>query len=411
MWPEGAQSIKEVTKRPLSVSNRFKQSMIEMVQNLSTKNPFYVRCIKPNEAKSPEAFDYEKVKNQVFYLGLLENVRVRRAGFAYRLTYEKFLQRYKCLSRQTWPNPRHGSCKDNVNLILREFSYDNDVRNGLTKVFIKSPQTVFALETKRNDKMPAIVNFLQKHWRGTLARMYYKRLRAAYRIAGYYKKFKARQYITCLCKTYAGARQRSDFGRGLKWPGTRGGSFKEVDVLMKKMYTRWRCFMVLRPYPASIRTEMYLLSIFCELTKGRKISSSLVQRWKGDYLSDGVENPRNQAYLARIASLKGVDGFGRVLFSSFVEKMSQQVKTQRRAIVVTDKCMYRLDEDFGVSKGPVKLSEVVRACISNEADNQVVVISFRNQESDWVFYLEMKSREVFDRVPEILANIYRVQIK
>jgi len=73
--------------------------------------------------------------------------------------------------------------------------------------------------------------------------------------------------------------------------------------------------------------------------------------------------------------------------------------------------MYRLDEDFGVSKGPVKLSEVVRACISNEADNQVVVISFRNQESDWVFYLEMKSREVFDRVPEILANIYRVQIK
>ena len=53
-----------------------------------------MRCIKPNEIKSSEAFDVEKVKNQVFYLGLLENVRVRRAGFASRLTYEKFLLRH-----------------------------------------------------------------------------------------------------------------------------------------------------------------------------------------------------------------------------------------------------------------------------------------------------------------------------
>ncbi len=195
MWPEGAQSVNEVTKRPLSVANRFKLSMIDMVQNLSTKNPFYVRCIKPNDVKSPEAFDYEKVKNQVFYLGLLENVRVRRAGFAYRLTYEKFIQRYKCLSRHTWPNPRHGNIKENVGIILREFNYEKDVRYGLTKVFIKSPQTVFGLETNRNNRMPEIVNFLQKHWRGTLARMYYKRLKAAHKIMNYLKKYEDVRFI------------------------------------------------------------------------------------------------------------------------------------------------------------------------------------------------------------------------
>jgi myosin I len=58
------------------------------------KEPFYVRCIKPNEVKSPQLFDDIKVKDQVLYLGLLENVRVRRAGFAYRVTYENFLHRY-----------------------------------------------------------------------------------------------------------------------------------------------------------------------------------------------------------------------------------------------------------------------------------------------------------------------------
>lgn len=93
MWPEGAQSLTEITKRPQTVATRFKNSMIELVQHLSNKDPFYVRCIKPNEFKVPKSFDSEKVKSQVYYLGLLENVRVRRAGFAYRLTYEKFLQR------------------------------------------------------------------------------------------------------------------------------------------------------------------------------------------------------------------------------------------------------------------------------------------------------------------------------
>ena len=45
------------------------------------------RCIKPNELKSPSAFDDQRVIHQISYLGLLENVRVRRAGFAFRQDY------------------------------------------------------------------------------------------------------------------------------------------------------------------------------------------------------------------------------------------------------------------------------------------------------------------------------------
>lgn len=138
----------------------------------------------------------------MFYLGLIENVRVRRAGFAYRLTYEKFLQRYKCLSKKTWPNPKHGSAKDNVNLIIKEFKFDNDVRNGLSKIFIKSPKTVFELENRRTERIPQIVIYLQKFWRGALARKYYKKLKAANKIAIAYKKFKARRYINVLLKSY-----------------------------------------------------------------------------------------------------------------------------------------------------------------------------------------------------------------
>lgn len=38
-------------------------------------------------------FDDYLIRHQVKYLGLMEHLRVRRAGFAYRRKYELFLQR------------------------------------------------------------------------------------------------------------------------------------------------------------------------------------------------------------------------------------------------------------------------------------------------------------------------------
>lgn len=66
--------------------------------NLKSKNPHYIRCIKPNAKKASDTFDNDLSLHQVRYLGLLENVRVRRAGFAHRQTYEKWFNRFKvCL--------------------------------------------------------------------------------------------------------------------------------------------------------------------------------------------------------------------------------------------------------------------------------------------------------------------------
>lgn len=61
------------------------------------------RCIKPNDTKTAMLFTPDLVLAQVRYLGLMENVRVRRAGYAFRQLYQPFLERYKMLSRKTWP--------------------------------------------------------------------------------------------------------------------------------------------------------------------------------------------------------------------------------------------------------------------------------------------------------------------
>lgn len=55
----------------------------------------------------------------------MENLRVRRAGFAYRRRYEEFLKRYKSLCPKTWPH-NQGSAKDGVQALVTSLGYQHD---------------------------------------------------------------------------------------------------------------------------------------------------------------------------------------------------------------------------------------------------------------------------------------------
>ena len=65
MWPEGADHITKTTKRPLTAGTLFKNSMLALMKTIHSKEPHYVRCIKPNDAKSPVLFDRKLVEHQV----------------------------------------------------------------------------------------------------------------------------------------------------------------------------------------------------------------------------------------------------------------------------------------------------------------------------------------------------------
>ncbi|VDP23556.1 unnamed protein product [Soboliphyme baturini] len=94
LFPDGAMRITEITKRPQTSASRFRDSMNRLVDILTSKVPFYIRCIKPNDNMMPFLFDDNRVEHQIAYLGLIENIRVRRAGFAYRISYDRFIKRY-----------------------------------------------------------------------------------------------------------------------------------------------------------------------------------------------------------------------------------------------------------------------------------------------------------------------------
>ncbi|KAM3601771.1 uncharacterized protein V6R79_018656 [Siganus canaliculatus] len=166
-------------KRPEMAATQFKNSLMKLMEILVSKEPSYVRCIKPNDAKQPGKFDEVLVRHQVKYLGLMENLRVRRAGFAYRRRFEAFLQRYKPLCPETWPN-WHGSLADGVSTLVNHLGYKADeYKLGRSKIFIRFPKTLFNTEDALEAKKPDIALTLQTSWRGYRERAKYQRIRHA----------------------------------------------------------------------------------------------------------------------------------------------------------------------------------------------------------------------------------------
>ncbi|XP_044757784.1 unconventional myosin IC isoform X2 [Coccinella septempunctata] len=176
VFPSSEQNSK---KMPDTSITKFKNSLNALLQSLVKKQPSYIRCIKPNDEKRPAIFDDELVQHQVQYLGLMENLRVRRAGFAYRRLYEKFLHRYKCLCKRTWPN-YPGPAKEGVQELVCSLGYSaDDYKMGKTKIFIRYPQTLFQTEDSFQAKKHDIAAIIQSQWKGILQRRKYLRMREA----------------------------------------------------------------------------------------------------------------------------------------------------------------------------------------------------------------------------------------
>ncbi|KAL3989715.1 Myosin head (motor domain) family protein [Acanthocheilonema viteae] len=164
-------------KKPTSFSSKIRNQANELVDSLSKCAPHYVRCIKPNDTKRSLEWDEKRVLHQVEYLGLKENIRVRRAGFAYRRLFDKFLYRYAILSPKTWPN-YHGDPREGIKIICQTVNMDRDqYQLGKTKIFIKNPESLFLLEEMRERKYDSYARVIQKAFKKFTAQKRYAKLK------------------------------------------------------------------------------------------------------------------------------------------------------------------------------------------------------------------------------------------
>jgi len=405
MWPEGSHDITKTTKRPLTAGTIFKNSMNELMKILASKEPFYVRCIKPNERKSPVTIDRERVIHQISYLGLLENVRVRRAGFAFRQDYTRFLLRYKMLAKPTWPNYR-GSEVDGVKAILKAQKLDKDVTYGYTKLFVQSPESLFQLEESREKELPRLVTFLQKIWRGVRARRLFKKMKAALKIGLWYRHCVTKQYVKSICSSHQNVKRLPDYGKNIRWPTDVRHRFKRADNMIQNIFQRWRAFMILSKYPQEAWPEMHLKITALELLRGKRAQWGIHRRWKGDYLNDTAENTFYDAY--RSALMK--DGINQksVLFSAPVKKFNRHGKVTERALILTKDNLIKMEtgKKFKVAL-TIPLVDVMKLSLSPDAGNQVIIIQLRGNNNDLVLSLNSsKNEDLCGELVGILSSIY-----
>ncbi|KAL6037560.1 hypothetical protein STEG23_004879 [Scotinomys teguina] len=404
MWPDGQQDITEVTKRPLTAGTLFKNSMVALVENLACKEPFYVRCIKPNEDKLPGQFNEAHCRHQVAYLGLLENVRVRRAGFASRQPYPRFLLRYKMTCEYTWPNHLLSSDREAVSALLEQHGLQGDVAFGHSKLFIRSPRTLVTLEQSRARLIPIIVLLLQKAWRGTLARWRCRRLRAIYTIMRWFRRHKVRAHLVELQRRFQAARQPPLYGRDLVWPPP-PAVLQPFQDTCHVLFSRWRARQLVKNIPPSDMTQIKAKVAAMGALQGLRQDWGCQRAWAQDYLSSGTDNPTaSHLFAEQLKALREKDGFGTVLFSSHVRKVNRFRKSRDRALLLTDRHLYKLEpgRQYRVMRA-VPLDAVTGLSVTSGQD-QLVVLHARGYD-DLVVCLHRSQPPLDNRIGELVGML------
>jgi myosin-1 len=157
-------------KQAPTAGNRIRTQCQALVTALMECSPHYVRCIKSNDAKQALTMDRRRVEFQVKYLGLSENVKVRRAGFAYRTEYGRFLDRFAIMCPRTYPDWK-GSDKEGCKEIIKTVAAQlegitkEEVQMGKSMIFVRKPETYFALEKLREKCIGDFVVRIQRCWR------------------------------------------------------------------------------------------------------------------------------------------------------------------------------------------------------------------------------------------------------
>ncbi|CAL7948662.1 unnamed protein product [Xylocopa violacea] len=153
-----------------TVATYFRYSLMDLLQKMVSGLPQFVRCIKPNDSKSPRFFDKEKVVKQLRYTGVLETIRIRQNGFSHRIPFNEFLKRY-CFLAFSY-DERVVANRDNCRLLLVRLKMDGWAL-GRSKVFLKYYHVEF-LSKLYEEQLKKII-MVQSCVRRWLARIRYKK--------------------------------------------------------------------------------------------------------------------------------------------------------------------------------------------------------------------------------------------
>uniref|UniRef100_A0A3B1KIG8 Myosin-7-like n=1 Tax=Astyanax mexicanus TaxID=7994 RepID=A0A3B1KIG8_ASTMX len=159
-----------------TVSALHRENLNKLMTNLRSTHPHFVRCIIPNETKTPGAMENPLVMHQLRCNGVLEGIRICRKGFPNRILYGDFKQRYRILNPAAIPEGQFIDNKKGAEKLLGSLDIDhNQYKLGHTKVFFKAG-LLGTLEEMRDDRLALIITGIQARARGLLSRIEFQKI-------------------------------------------------------------------------------------------------------------------------------------------------------------------------------------------------------------------------------------------
>ncbi|EPB69213.1 myosin head [Ancylostoma ceylanicum] len=138
---------RKISNKPTTVSRQFEYSLNRLMNTLAHSSPYFIRCIKSNNDKQscrlkmpsqiPNHFDDNIILRQLRYTGMLETVRIRRAGYSVRIEWDAFIQQYRVLLRRGL-----ASTKDDVKDFLSNHPSiaADSVQYGVSKIYMRDAE-------------------------------------------------------------------------------------------------------------------------------------------------------------------------------------------------------------------------------------------------------------------------------
>ncbi|XP_059432809.1 myosin-17-like [Corylus avellana] len=158
-----------------SIGSRFKLQLQSLMETLSSTEPHYIRCVKPNNVLKPAIFESLNVIQQLRCGGVLEAIRISCAGYPTRRTFYEFLHRFGVLA----PEVLEGNHDEKVACqMIMDKKGLKGYQIGKAKVFLRAGQMA-ELDARRSEVLGNAAKIIQRQSRTYIARKEFVALRKA----------------------------------------------------------------------------------------------------------------------------------------------------------------------------------------------------------------------------------------
>mmetsp|Transcript_6672 Transcript_6672/g.19028 ORF Transcript_6672/g.19028 Transcript_6672/m.19028 type:complete len:1577 (+) Transcript_6672:249-4979(+) len=388
-----------------TVGQQFKEQLNSLISSVEKTDPHYIRCLKPNDSAKPKMLTRKRLTEQLRYGGVLEAVRVARAGYPVRMVHQEFFQRYRMLlpavpdSVLPWSFAEPDAQKLCVKLVeeclaegekhkgkkldpkeagitrfekIRRMQHQpipmsfpkTDVQLGLTKVFMRKPPHD-ALEAHRVFHQTASATLLQSWLRGLERRKrFFILLDAVSTVQRCYRGYKGRERWNELRKGTAALLltnffrmqiSRHKYNRAKKGAVTYQAVFRGFQTRrflaaikiqkFKRMHTRRKNYRKLKSAVLSLQCKARVI-IACKVLKGLK----------GEQKDIGKLKENNEKLKSEMQSLKAMLA-AQAKEDASNSKHAKELEEKQRAVDKLEKRVAQLEHMLASEKAKVERLE------------------------------------------------------